>query len=83
MGCWDHSRHSRVSWYFAKPGSTCAKATQWNAWSHAANHGYSHLSGIERMSNALNVRQRALRPLRRDSGGAGWPGSPSSHRATS
>jgi hypothetical protein len=31
------------------PGSASAIATQWNARSQAANHGYSHLSGIDRM----------------------------------
>ena len=47
MGCWNHSRQSRMSWYFANPGSRWASATQWKARSQAANQGYSHLSGIE------------------------------------
>ena len=37
---------------FAKSGSTGASATVWKARSHAAYHGYSHLSGIE-MTSAL------------------------------
>ena len=71
-----------MSWYFANAGSTRASATQWNARSHAANHGYSHGSGIDMMSKASNDRQRVLRPPRRDAGGAGCVGSPSSQRAT-
>src|SRR3954464_10441340 len=50
FGCWNHSRQSSTSWYFAKAGSTCASETQWNARSQAANQGYSHLSGIDMMS---------------------------------
>ena len=46
----------------ANAGSTWASATQWNARSHAANQGYSHLSGIDMMSKASKPRQRALRP---------------------
>ena len=34
---------------FAKSGSTIESARVWNARSHAAYQGYSHLSGIERM----------------------------------
>ena len=82
FGCWNHSRQSRISWYFANAGSTRASATQWKARSQAANHGYSHLSGIDMMSNASNVLQSALRPASRESGGFGWVGSPSSQRAT-
>ena len=57
--------------------------TQWKARSQAANHGYSHLSGMDKMSNASKLRHRELRPDRRESGGRGWVGSPSSQRATS
>ncbi len=52
LGFWNHSRHRTRSWYLANAGSTWARATVWNARSQAANHGYSHLSGIERMSAA-------------------------------
>ena len=83
FGCWNHSRQSSVSWYFANAGSTCASATQWNAMSHAANHGYSHGSGIDMMSNASKLTQCMFRPPWRDSGGVGWVGSPVSHRRTS
>ena len=83
FGCWNHSRHSRISWYLANAGSTCASATQWKPRSHAANQGYSHLSGIDMMSNASKLRHRELRPVSRSGGGVGWPGSPSSQRATS
>jgi hypothetical protein len=38
-GCWNHSRHSRISWYLANEGSTWASATQWKARSQAANQG--------------------------------------------
>ncbi len=37
-------------WLRVKAGSTMLSATQWNARSHAAYQGYSHLSGIEMMS---------------------------------
>ncbi len=73
----------RISWYFANAGSTWANATQWKARSHAANHGYSHLSGIDMMSKASKLRHRLLRPSRRAAGGVGCVGSPSSQRATS
>ena len=56
---------------------------QWKDRSQAANQGYSHLSGIDMMSNASKLRQRLLRPLRRLAGGAGCAGSPSSQRVTS
>ncbi len=83
LECWNHSRHSRISWYLANAGSTWARATQWNAMSHAANHGYSHLSGIDMMSNASKPCQCELRPVSRLAGGVGWVGSPSSQRRTS
>jgi hypothetical protein len=83
FGCWNHSRHRSRSWYLANAGSTCASETQWNGRSHAANHGYSHLSGMDMRSNASNVRQWALRPCARERGGFGCVGSPSSQRPTS
>ena len=83
LGCWNHSRHMTSSWYFAKAGSTWASVTAWNARSHAANHGYSHLSGIDRMSAASKWRHPALRPFSRSGGGGGPAGSPSSQRPTS
>ena len=82
-GCWNHSRQIKISWYLANAGSRCASGTVWKARSHAANQGYSHLSGIEMMSNPSKLRHREFRPFLRTAGGAGWPGSPSSHRATS
>ena len=42
----------------------------WKARSHAANQGYSHLSGIDMMSKALNWRHRELRPVSREAGGS-------------
>ena len=57
--------------------------TVWKARSQAANQGYSHLSGIEMMSNPSKLRHLEFRPFLRTAGGCGWPGSPSSHRATS
>src|SRR3984893_13500670 len=83
LGCWNHSRHSKISWYLANAGSTCASATQWHARSHAAYQGYSHLSGIDMMSKESKFRQRELRPVSRSGGGVGWVGSPSSQRLTS
>src|SRR5207244_3220268 len=48
---------------------------QWKARSQAANHGYSHLSGMEMTSRALRWVQSRLRPWRRPSGGGGGPGA--------
>ena len=39
-----------MSCSLAKSGSTRASGRQWKARSHAAYHGYSHLSGIEMTS---------------------------------
>ena len=63
LGFWNHSRHSASSWYLAKAGSRCARATVWKARSQAANHGYSQGSGIDRMSRASRLSQPALRPV--------------------
>jgi hypothetical protein len=82
FGCWNHSRRSTTIWYFANAGSMCAQATQWKLRSHAANHGYSHGSGIASTSNESRWRQPWLRPCLRRSGGSGMPGSPSSQRRT-
>ena len=54
----------------AKSGSTVDSATQWNARSQAAYHGYSHLSGIEitwslTMWNHSRLRTRACCPTQR------------------
>ena len=46
----------------ANAGSTWASATQWKARSHAAYHGYSHVSGIEIDVVVVEVRHSALRP---------------------
>ena len=56
---------------FANAGSSSANVTQWNARSQAANHGYSHGSGIETTAAASNDRHRAFLPCRRAGGGAG------------
>src|SRR5262245_41899995 len=82
LGCMYHSRVSRMSWLFAKSGSIIAKGIVWNAMSHAANHGYSHLSGSDKTSAADMCHQLWLRPFQRDAGGAGSAGSPSSQRST-
>ena len=83
FGCWNHSRHRSTSWYLANAGSTWASATQWKAMSHAANHGYSHLSGMDMMSKASKLFHRELRFVHRSAGGVGCVGSPSSQRRTS
>ena len=65
-----HSRHSRISCSLANIGSTWARATQWKARSHAAYHGYSHLSGIEMTSWLLRCRQPDVATVdRRPTGG--------------
>ena len=50
FGCMYHSRSSSSSCSLANCGSMRANGIMWNARSHAANHGYSHLSGIEMTS---------------------------------
>ena len=55
-----HSRVSSTSWFLAKSGSIVASGMQWNAKSHAAYQGYSHLSGIERMSALLRLQPLAV-----------------------
>ena len=62
LGCMYHSRHMSSSCSLAKAGSTRARATQWNARSQAANHGYSHLSGMDRTSALLRCHHWWLRP---------------------
>ena len=42
-----HSRSISTSCSLANSESTSASGTQWNARSHAAYQGYSHLSGME------------------------------------
>ena len=49
----------------ANSGSTWASVTQWNAESHTAYQGYSHLSGMEMTSTLSMWRQWALRPCLR------------------
>src|SRR4029077_370270 len=71
LGCWNHSRHSKINWYLANAGSTWASATQWKARSQAANQGYSHVSALDMMSKALKFRHRLFRPVRREAGGLG------------
>ena len=65
FGCMYHSRISSSSCCFANCGSKRAIATQWNARSHAANHGYSQPSGIEITSRAHRFSQPRLRPCAR------------------
>jgi hypothetical protein len=48
----------------------------------ASSQGYSHLSGIETMSNPFKLRHLAFAPSLRSGGGSGWPGSASCHRET-
>ncbi len=83
LGCMYHSCNSSRSWPLAYPGSTCAIATQWNARSQAAYHGYSQVSGMEITSQLVMCFQCALRPCRWLSGGGAEFGSPDSQRATS
>ena len=45
----------------AKSTSTSDSGAQWNARSQAANHGYSHLSGIEITSPATMWNHGTLR----------------------
>ena len=54
----------------------------WNAKSHDAYQGNSHLSGIEMTSSLKRCVHDALRPSQRDSGGGGCSGSPVSQSST-
>src|SRR4030095_11756726 len=53
LGCMYHSLVSNISCVFANSGSIKANVTQWNARSHEAYHGNSHLSGMLMMSELL------------------------------
>ncbi|MEC9156581.1 MAG: hypothetical protein VYB77_00460 [Planctomycetota bacterium] len=70
------------SWCLANSGSIEAKVTAWNARSQSANQGYSQLSGMVITSWTSRCVQWQFRPVRRESGGGGWVGSPSSQRFT-
>lgn len=50
---------------------------------HAANHGYSHLSGIDSTRIELRWRQCLLRMFCRDCGGGKRGSSPLNHLSTS
>ena len=60
-----HSRVSSTSCSLANSASISASGSVWNARSHAAYHGYSHLSGIEMMSALLRWSHSQLRPCLR------------------
>ena len=67
LGCRNHSRSSTISWYLAKAGSRWAQGIAWNARSQAANHGYSHGSGMASTSKEsrwppVGVPSAAARP---------------------
>ena len=51
VGCLYHSRVRRSNFFLVDSGSTIAYGMQWKAVSHAAKNGYSHESGMERMSS--------------------------------
>src|SRR3982751_5813867 len=72
FGCVYHSRDISTSCSFAKVGSTFANGIMWNARSHAAYHGYSHLSGMLITSRLNRWPQSRFRPSLRRGGGAGW-----------
>lgn len=46
-----HSLVNRSICFFAKSGSIIASGMQWNAESQAAKKGYSHESGMDRISS--------------------------------
>jgi hypothetical protein len=50
-----HSRVSKSSCFLAKVGSTTANGMQWNAVSHAAKNGYSHLNQTVRSLDGMNM----------------------------
>src|SRR5690349_10490813 len=79
FGCMYHSLVNNTSCAFANSGSIIAKGIVWKARSHAAYHGYSHLSGIEITSALLRCIHSRLRPCNRCGGGGGCAGSPFNH----
>jgi len=62
-----HSRVSKSSCFLAKEGSTTANGIQWNAVSHAAKNGYSHLNRIVRRLRATDVIRTHLSGMERTS----------------
>ena len=73
-----HSRVSSTSCAFAKSGSITASGRQWNARSHAAYHGYSHVSGIEITSWFSMWNHDSLR-VERTGWRSGWEPCSRSH----
>ena len=59
-----HSRVSKSSCFLAKVGSTTANGIQWNAVSHAAKNGYSHLDKTVRKSKAKTLSGLTCRAWR-------------------
>src|SRR4029079_5996965 len=58
-----HSLITSSNWCLANVGSTTAIEMHWNARSHAAYQGYSHLSGIMIMYWFFKCVQSLLRPV--------------------
>ena len=67
----------------AKSGSTMASGTQWNARSHAAYHGYSHVSGIEMTSWLIMWNHAWLRAPTFSGWRSGWARCSCNHTSTS
>ena len=60
-----HSRVRRSSCFLANAGSTTANGIQWNAVSHAAKNGYSHLNQIVRKLTATSMVRTRLSGMER------------------
>src|SRR6266481_6738659 len=75
----NHSRRNNMSCFLAKSGSIFENGIMWKARSHAAKHGYSHLSGMEMTSRLKRWVHSRFRPNCRSAGGGGWAASPDNH----
>ena len=60
-----HSRVSKSSCFLANAGSTTANGIQWNAVSHAAKNGYSHLNQTVRKLKVADVIATRLSGMER------------------
>src|SRR5690606_35144570 len=56
-----HSLLNKSSCFLAKSGSIMASTMQWKAVSHVANQGYSHESGMDRISSQYMCLHAPLR----------------------
>ena len=71
------------SWCLASSMSTMESATVWNARSHVAYQGYSHVSGIEMTSSLIMWNQFRFLTFDPPPSRSGWTLCSSSHLSRS